>query len=111
MRPSLAVWLFGLAGPLAWAIHLGVIYALASVGEVTRADDGLAVRAAILLATLLAAGLQVALIVAAWRDRLPVLAREPDAEARRFWRATAGIGSLVGLVAVLWQSAPVLVVP
>ena len=107
MKPSAAVWLFGLAGPAVWAAHLGAIYALASLGEVTPLSDT-AVRLAILVATLAAVAVQALVLRAAWQGRLPRLAAEPDDVARRFWRAAGGIGALVGLVAVLWQTAPVL---
>lgn len=108
MRPSAAVWFVGLAGPLVWAAHLAVVYALVSLREVGGGDGLVYVGTG--LATLAALAVDAGLMLAAWRDRLPALAKEPDDQSHRFWRATVGVGALISLLAVIFQAAPAVLI-
>ena len=107
-RATLAVWLCGLGGPLVWAAHFGLAYAASSIEAVCGVPGTASLT--VLAATVLAVLADLALIAAAARDRLPRMARQPDAEASAFWRGMTGIGAAVSLVAVLWQALPALLV-
>jgi hypothetical protein len=111
LSPTIAVWLLALAGPTVGFAHLLGVYGLASLEEGPAGVNGLAVRAAIALTTLTATLVDLALLATAWRNRLPRLAKEPDDEAVRFWRATVGIGAGISLITVLWQGLAALIVP
>jgi len=107
-RATLPVWLCGLGGPLVWAAHFGLAYAAASIEQVCGVPG--TARLTVLAATVLAVPIDLALIIAAARDRLPRMAQQPDPEAAAFWRGMTGVGAAVSLVAVLWQALPALLI-
>lgn len=111
MRPSAQVWLLALAGPTIGFLHLLALYGWASLGEAPLPAGGPSVRLGMAATTTVAALVNAWVVSLAWRGRLPVLAREPDAEAVRFWRGVIGLGAGISLLTVLYQGLPALVVP
>ena len=110
MRPSAQVWLLALAGPTIGFLHLLALYGWASLGDAPQPAGDLAVRLGMAATTTVSALVNAWVISLAWRGRLPVLAREPDAEALRFWRGVIGLGAGLSLITVLYQGLPALMV-
>ena len=94
-------WLLLLGGPLIWAAHFMIIYAIASVSEQIAGGAGVLARALILVAG--GAGVAAALFVLA-------AARRFDAEdpLQRFWRMVSAAGAILAIIAMLWQTLPAL---
>lgn len=108
MKPSGRVFAFGVGGMVVWVVHLLAIYGLTSAAERWAGETSLAVRALIAALTLAALALDLMLMRAAFRRRLPVLAEGVDEHGPRFWRTLGGIGAAISLIAVLFQTAPIL---
>ncbi|HYD87177.1 MAG TPA: hypothetical protein VEA80_06870 [Vitreimonas sp.] len=95
-------WLILLAGPLLWAAHFGLIYAVASisiqaVGESTPLARGLIGGSGLAFVGVLAL--------------LCLSLRRGEDEVDRFWRSASIAGAVIGIVAILWQSLPALLPP
>jgi cytochrome c biogenesis protein CcdA len=94
-------WLLFLGGPLIWAAHFAVIYAIASISMVGAGETTPAARVAILVAGIVAAIAAALMLIAALRA--------PRNEALgAFWRNVAALGALIALVAIVWQTLPAL---
>ena len=89
--------LFMSSGVVIWALHFGAIYGLTGLACARGWQE--MVPPGIGLATVVAAILAVAVVVAGWRRRAQF----------ESWM-TAGIAALA-LVAILWEALPVLIVP
>ena len=85
------------SGAVIWALHFGAIYGL--TGLACARGWQAAVPPGIALATVVAAILALAVLVAGWRRRAQF----------ESWM-TAGIAALA-LLAILWEALPVLIVP
>lgn len=109
LSPSGQAWLLLLAGPGVGFLHLMVVYGLESASEAPFALGEAASLVAVALATLAAAAVNTAVVLAAWRNRLPRLTRDPH-EAEGFWRMAIGLGALLSLITVVWQGLPALFV-
>lgn len=97
-------WLLFLGGPLIWAAHFGLIYAIASLSVVAAGETTAAARVAIGASGL---GAALACAVLAWR----ALKAGAQDELGRFMRMVGGVGAIIGLIAVIWQTLPALALP
>ena len=89
--------LFMSSGVVIWALHFGAIYGLTGLACARGWPE--AVTPGVALATVVAALLALAVLVAGWRRRVQF----------ESWM-TAGIAALA-LVAIVWEALPVLIVP
>ncbi|HYG42765.1 MAG TPA: hypothetical protein VEA17_07585 [Bordetella sp.] len=107
--PRISVLLPLLAGPLVWALHFVLVYAANGVFCARPAWHGLWVGAALSTWALMAAALLaiVAIALVYWRQRR----RWPPADDAGFFPWLAGALSLLSIVAIVWQTLPVLWVP
>ena len=104
IRSALA-WVSLLGPPTVWFVHLGIVYAAASIGIVASGAAGMPSRIAIgavtLLALLAIAGL--AWIAPRW---------SPDQEpAKGFWPPLVRILAIVSAIGTVYQATPALLVP
>jgi hypothetical protein len=89
--------LFMSSGVVIWALHFGAIYGLTGLACARGWQE--VVPPGVALATVVAAILALAVLVAGWRRRAQF----------ESWM-TAGIAALA-LVAIVWEALPVLIVP
>ncbi|MBV7486861.1 hypothetical protein [Bordetella sp. BOR01] len=107
--PRISLFVPLLAGPLVWAVHFVFIYAANGVFCARPALYGLWVDAAL---SVWAMGAAAVLAIAAialiyWRQQ----ARWPQTDEPGFFRWVAGALSLLAVIAIIWQTLPVLLVP
>lgn len=112
-RPGfLAKMLFLNAGLILWAAHFGFVYGL--TGVVCARGIGTAWPAAVpfivAVATVVAAGLALAVLGAALIGRGPGIAGEPEGPLRAFWRYVSGGVAVFGFVAITWTGVPALMI-
>lgn len=89
-------WLILLAGLLLWAAHFFLLYGIGEFG-----GDGSGPRIAVLAVTL-------ACLLAGAAMLLP-LVRAPSADAYERWRnASALLGVVLSMIAIVWQGLPAL---
>jgi hypothetical protein len=101
-------WLFALGGLVLWAVHFLGVYLIASLADLSGRSDDLAWRAAgLAFSGLCIVAVLAVLIVAVRRLRLQ---RAPDGRTLRFLDQLAALGAGSALVALVWQTLP-LVVP
>jgi hypothetical protein len=92
-------WLLLLGGPLIWGAHFMAIYLITSAAYVGAHSPGGATRVAVGVLSVVAIAAASLLILRAARSR----------EANHaFWRAIAIAGSVLAIIAILWQTLPVL---
>lgn len=94
-------WLILLGGPLIWAGHFNLIYAINSISIQSAGESTLLARG--LIAASGAVGVLGCLYVLARARRLP-----RQEEFDRFSRLVAAAGALLGAIAIVWQSLPAL---
>lgn len=104
-RSTVRFWMLLLAGPVIWIVHFAVVY-LAAEAACTPATEWPAVgertlRRFVVVATIVAALLCLAVAAVAWRVR-----REPEASPLHRASGVLAIGSFLSVIAV---GAPVLV--
>lgn len=97
-------WLFLLAPFAIWGLHLGGVYAIASVFDVIREADDPASRWT-------TAGFSLACFVAAVAVGLVAARRVPlqATEAKRWMFSLSALGSALTALSVIWQGLPALV--
>jgi hypothetical protein len=94
-------WLILLGGPLIWAAHFLAIYLTSSVSYVATGANSTAARIVII-------GLSaVAVAAAAWLAVHAVRRPRNDIETS-FWRTVTSAGAILALVAIIWQTLPVI---
>jgi hypothetical protein len=100
-------WLFALGGLILWAVHFLGVYLIASVADLSNQPDDPAWRATgLMFSGLCAVATLVVLVVAVRRLRL---ARAPDARTPRFLEQLAALGAGAALIAVVWQTLPLVI--
>lgn len=98
----MTIWRRLLVGPLLWAIHFGLLYALASV-----AARGLMDADTTRVVSLLASAVALAIVVA-----LLLRSRGTDANERDTFLHRARLGGLIlCAIAIAWQTLPLLTLP
>lgn len=94
-------WLILLGGPLIWAAHFNLIYAINSISIQAARES-----------TATARGLIVGSGVLAVLGCLYVLRRARKLpkhdEFDHFWRLVAATGAVLGAISIVWQSLPAL---
>jgi hypothetical protein len=98
-------WSFALGGLIAWTAHFAGVYAFASLAAQTPADDTAVWQAAALALSIACAG-SCGLLLAAAGRRL----RRPRRDAAGLMDQLAVMGAGLGLVAILWQTASIVIV-
>jgi hypothetical protein len=94
-------WLLLLGGPLIWAAHFLAIYLATSASQVAVGATSGATRVAIIALSIGAGAGAILLAMHAWR--------RPHAEAQdAFWRTVSLAGAVLAIVAIIWQTLPVL---
>lgn len=93
-------WLTLLAGPLIWAAHFAAIYAISSIAAISPSVSPWLARGGIITVSIVAAIACVWIVLRSLR----VDGNEP---IDHFWRAIAGIGALIALFGVIWETLPV----
>lgn len=96
-------WLLLLGGLGVWAAHFVGVYALGSLAAIRPPDEEAGWRAALLVFSALCACVAAILAV-----RAGLLSAAGDA-AHRFESRLAALGSAIALVAIIWQTLPVLI--
>jgi hypothetical protein len=91
-------WLFLLGGPLIWAAHFGAIYLLTSAAYVGGRTPDVTTFIVVVVISALAIAAAGLLALRAARTRED----EPG-----FWRAIALAGSILAIIAIIWQTLPV----
>lgn len=94
-------WLLFLGGPLAWALHFGLVYAINSVSVQAAGDTVLLARFAIVGAGMV--GVAICALLLWFAARMPA-----EDALDQFWGLVATAGATVGGVAIIWQSTPAL---
>jgi len=107
------LWLSG--GFLVWALHLTLVYgfnalACARLFTGTAASGTSVIQLVVLAVTVVAIGLNVAILIAALLGRGPGIDDEPDPETRHFWRYLTALAAGFSVIAVIWAGLPVLLV-
>lgn len=92
-------WLLLLGGPLIWATHFGLIYAITSISVQAIGETGLFARVLIVGSGVL--GVSAALFVL-W-TALSLRREEP---LDQFSRVVSGAGAVFAAIAVFWQTLP-----
>lgn len=98
----MARWLILLAGPLLWAAHFGLIYLIASI-SIQAVGESTALARALIAGS----GIACVGVLALLCFKL----RRGEDDVDRFWRYVSITGSLIGIVAIVWQSLPALLSP
>ncbi|RAK52187.1 hypothetical protein [Phenylobacterium deserti] len=97
-------WAFMLGGLIVWAIHFMGVYGIASIAEVAGRADAAGSLYTVTALTVLCAGLDVALLLKAWRR-----GRRVTGDLAPFQASIAGLGAGFSLLAVIWQGLPALI--
>lgn len=94
-------WAYMLGGPIVWAVHFFVLYAIASVFLTSTLA-----RILVLVVSALC------LAADAWllRAALPIARSSGSEEFGRWTAHIAALGAALSLVAVAWQSLPALLI-
>jgi hypothetical protein len=92
-------WLLLLGGPLIWATHFGLIYAISSISVQATGAIGVFARALIVGSGVLGVG---AALFVLW-TALGLRREEP---LDQFWRLVSGAGAVFAAIAVFWQTLP-----
>lgn len=94
-------WLLLLGGPLIWAGHFGLIYAIASISIQASGETGMLARALVVGSTVVAVFAAIGVLLLAWR-------RQGEEPFDRFFRAVSAAGAVLAAIAICWQTLPVL---
>lgn len=97
-------WLFALWGLIGWAVHFVGLYAIASLGDLLDRPEAQPWRGLALAFSLLCFGGVIWGLVTSLRS----LGRDADSSVL-FLRQIAVLGCLTGLLAVAWQTAPLII--
>lgn len=93
-------WLTLLAGPLIWAAHFAAIYAISSIAAISPSVSPWLTRGGIVLASIIAA------IACVWIV-LRSLRADVDEPIDQFWRAIVGLGAVIALFGIVWETLPI----
>ena len=94
-------WLLLLGGPLIWTAHFLAIYIATSASHVAVGSTSGVTRIAIIALSVGAVAAALLLATHAWR--------RPHADAQNaFWRTISLAGALLAIIAIIWQTLPVL---
>jgi hypothetical protein len=92
-------WLLLLGGPLIWAAHFAAIYLLTSAAYIGERSPDLWTRVVVISLSVLAS---------AGAGLLAFHAAHSKGADLSFWRPIAVAGSVLAIIAIFWQTLPVI---
>lgn len=98
-------WLFMLWGLVGWTVHFVGLYAIASLGDLLDRPEAQPWRGLGMAFSLLCFGGVAWGLVAGLRS----LGRDDAGPSQLFLRQIAVLGCIVGLLAIAWQTAPLII--